>query len=126
MKILKNHGALVEDVELPNDFSRVLDWHGAVLSGEGRTSFLGQYLMDKSRLHEDIVGHVENRKNVSRKQLLEAYDNCARLRPVFDEIASKYDLIITPSVVDEAPLGTDNTGDMVGLPEGFAFGDWQC
>ena len=112
-EILEHHGAIVEDVELPDDFGKVLGWHSAVLAGEGRTSFQGQYLMDKSKLHEDIAGHVENRKKVSRKAQLEAYDNCARLRPVFDDIASKYDVILTPSVLDEAPLGIDNTGDMV-------------
>jgi hypothetical protein len=56
---------------------------------------------------------VENRTGLSRRQQLEAYDNCARLRPVWDRIAAGYDFVVTPSVVDEAPLGLDNTGDMV-------------
>ena len=111
-EILKHYGAVVEDIDLPDDFSKVLDWHATVLAGEGRTSFQGQYLMGKSMLHDDIVGHVENRKKVSRKAQLDAYDNCARLRPVWDRIASKYDLILTPSVIGEAPLGIENTGDM--------------
>lgn len=110
--ILKGHNATVEGLELPDDFSKILEWHRDILSAEGRSSFLGQYLTDKSLLHEDIVGHVENTKNVSHKQQLEAYDNCARLRPIWDDLASKYDVILTPSVVDEAPVGS-NTGDMV-------------
>lgn len=110
--ILKRHGAVVEDVELPDDFSKVLDWHATVLGLEGHSSFLGQYLTDKSKLHNDIAGYVENRKGISRKKLLEAYDNCARLRPICDEIAARYDALITPSVVDEAPVGVENTGDM--------------
>jgi amidase len=40
--ILKHHGASVEDVELPQEFSQVTKWHSAVLAGEGRTSFLGR------------------------------------------------------------------------------------
>ncbi|KAK4961847.1 hypothetical protein LTR10_002339 [Elasticomyces elasticus] len=52
--ILTTHGGQVEDVELPNEFSRVLDWHADVLVGEGQTSFLGQYLLDKDKLHESI------------------------------------------------------------------------
>ncbi|KAK5712623.1 hypothetical protein LTR17_017876 [Elasticomyces elasticus] len=110
--ILTTHGAQVEDVELPDDFSRVLDWHADVLVGEGQTSFLGQYLWDKDKLHESIRGHVDNSRKLTHRQLLDAYDNVARLRPVFDELASNYDIIITPSVVDEAPLGLENTGDM--------------
>ncbi|KAK5674657.1 hypothetical protein LTS10_012658 [Elasticomyces elasticus] len=110
--ILTTNGAQVEDVELPDDFSRVLDWHADVLVGEGQTSFFGQYLLDKDKLHESIQGYVDNSRKLTHRQLLDAYDNVARLRPVFDELASKYDIIITPSVVDEAPLGLENTGDM--------------
>lgn len=111
--LLKAHGAVVEDLELPDDFSRILEWHGHVLAGEGRTSFLGQYLTAKHQLHGDIQGHVENKTQLSRKRQLEAYDECARLRPMWDQIAAGYDFVVTPSVVDEAPKGLENTGDMV-------------
>ena len=111
--ILTKHGATVEEFDLPEDFDKVLGWHAAVMAGEGRTSFLGQYLTHKDLMHETIVGHVDNVENVSRKAQLQAYDGCARLRPILDEIASKYDAVITPSVIDEAPVGLENTGDMV-------------
>jgi Asp-tRNA(Asn)/Glu-tRNA(Gln) amidotransferase A subunit family amidase len=42
--ILENHGARVGDIELPEDFARIKDWHANVLAGEGRTSFLGSML----------------------------------------------------------------------------------
>ena len=112
--ILEHHGANVVDidVDLPEDFSKVLDWHATVLKAEGRSSFLGHYLTDKSKLHDDIAGYVEDRDKISHKAQVEAYDNCARLRPIWDELAGKYDVVLTPSIVDEAPVG-DNTGDMV-------------
>lgn len=113
--ILEKHGAIVEDVELPNDFDKVLGWHAAVSAREGQASFLGQLMTDRTHLHDNIIGYGENRGNVSRKDQLEAYDECARLRPVLDAIASKYDAIVTPSVVDEAPTDVGNTGDMVRL-----------
>ena len=110
--ILQNHGANVEDVDPPEEFSKVLEWHATVLKAEGRSSFLGHYLTDKSKLHDDIAGYVEDRDKVTRKAQAEAYDNCARLRPIWDELAGKYDVVLTPSIVDEAPVG-DNSGDMV-------------
>lgn len=116
-ELLQQHGARVEDIELPEDFVKVTDWHEKVLAGEGRTSFLGNYLLAKDKLHELIVQHVENQKKFSRREQLDAYDGCARLRSVWDEIASKYDAILTPSVPDEAPLGLESTGDAVGLPD---------
>lgn len=67
-------------------------------------------------MHDSLWSHVENTTKVSRKAQLESYDGCARLRPVWDEIASKYDAVITPSVVDEAPMGIQSTGDAVSFP----------
>jgi hypothetical protein len=74
---------------------------------------LVDYLLAKDKLHPLIKGHVENSTSLSRKAQLESYDGCARLRPVWDDIASKYDAVLTPSVVDEAPVGIENTGDAV-------------
>ncbi|KAF2726297.1 amidase signature enzyme [Polychaeton citri CBS 116435] len=111
-QILRSHGAAVMDLELPEDFAHVLDWHSAILGGEGQSSFLGQYLQDKDKMHDSIQALVENKSGNTRKQQLEAYDSCARLRPIWDSIASRFDAVITPSVVDEAPLGLERTGDM--------------
>jgi hypothetical protein len=63
-----------------------------------------------------LHGHVENHTKLTRKAQLEAYDGCARLRPVWDDIASKYDAVFTPGVVDEAPVGIESTGDAVSSP----------
>ena len=71
------------------------------------------YLVGKEKMNKSITAHVENSSKLSRKAQLESYDGCARLRPVFDELATKYDAIITPSVVDEAPVGIASTGDAV-------------
>lgn len=117
-EILKAHGAIVEDVDLPTDqgFDKILQWHADISAAEGRATFLGHYRTDKRVMHNDLVAYVDNKRGVSRKQQLEAYDNCARLRTAWDQVASKYDLVLTPSIVDEAPLGLENTGDMVSVP----------
>lgn len=72
------------------------------------------YLLAKDKLHATIIDHVENKGKISRKEQLDAYDGCSRLRPIWDEIASKFDAIITPSVPDEAPIGLEYTGEAVG------------
>jgi Asp-tRNA(Asn)/Glu-tRNA(Gln) amidotransferase A subunit family amidase len=40
-KILEGQGAIVEEIDLPDDFAKIKKWHSNVLGGEGRTSFLG-------------------------------------------------------------------------------------
>lgn len=42
--------------------------------------------------------------------MLEAHDGIARLRADWDQIARNYDIIVTPSAVDEAPEGLKDTG----------------
>jgi hypothetical protein len=71
------------------------------------------YLLAKDKMHHTLQDHVNNATGLSRKEQLEAYDGCAKLRPVWDGIASKYDAIFTPGVVDEAPVGISSTGDAV-------------
>lgn len=78
---------------------------------DSRLTGLVDYLLAKEKLSTFLHKHVENGHGLSRKAQLESYDGCARLRPVWDEIASRYDAVFTPSVVDEAPVGTDFTGD---------------
>jgi len=69
-------------------------------------------------MHPKITCHVTNDSpKLSRKAQLDSYDGCAKLRPVWDDIASKYDIVITPSAVDEAPIGITNTGDAVSITE---------
>ena len=40
-ELLKSSGATIEEIELPEDFKKIKEWHGNVLAGEGRSSFLG-------------------------------------------------------------------------------------
>jgi Asp-tRNA(Asn)/Glu-tRNA(Gln) amidotransferase A subunit family amidase len=113
--LVEKEGASVEEIDLPEEFAKFVEWHEIVLAGEGRASFLGNYLLAKEEglMDELMMGHVEETRGFTRKQQLEAYDGAARLRPVWDEIAAKYDVVITPSVPDEAPLDITHTGDAV-------------
>lgn len=70
-------------------------------------------MLGKDKLDPDLCSKVENSTQLSRKAQLEAYDKIAQLRPQWDSIASHFDAVLTPSVVDEAPLGTKFTGDAV-------------
>ena len=74
------------------------------------------HLLGKDRLARSLQEKVENKTRLSRKAQLESYDGCARLRPEWDGLAIKYDVVITPSVVDEAPIGVEHTGDAVSIP----------
>ncbi|KAL4915378.1 amidase signature domain-containing protein [Aspergillus aurantiobrunneus] len=109
-ELLGKHGAVVEDIVLPDEFNNMPDWHSKIMAADGRVSFLSEYRTDKTQIHEMLVGQVENGKGLSRAEELAAFDGVASLRPRIDEIAGRYAALLTPSVVDEAPLGIANTG----------------
>jgi Asp-tRNA(Asn)/Glu-tRNA(Gln) amidotransferase A subunit family amidase len=110
VSLLRERGAEVEEISLPNYLNDLLAWHGTVLHSEGRVSFLPEYTVAKDKISEQLVGHVENNSKISRKAQLEAFDNIAAARPVVDELLGKYAAVLTPSVPDEAPLGIEKTG----------------
>lgn len=113
-ELLKAAGAEVEEVTLPSAFDGLPEWHRNVLHMEGQSAFLGDWLRAADKLDPWVTKHVINDSNTTRKELLDSYDNIARLRPVIDEIASKYSVLITPSVPDIAPVAENPkrwTGD---------------
>ncbi|KAI4924753.1 hypothetical protein J4E85_007870 [Alternaria conjuncta] len=110
VSLLRAHGAEVEEISLPDDLNDLPAWHAAVLNSDGRTAFLPEYTVAKDKISEQLVGHVENSGNISRKAQLESFDKIAAARPVVDEILGRYAAVLTPSVPDEAPLGIEKTG----------------
>lgn len=109
-KLLRDHGAVVDEIELPPEFDKMPEWHRIMLNGDGRATFLPEYRIAKDKLSPFLADHVENGSKISRAAQLQAFDGIAALRPKIDEIANKYAAILTPSVVDEAPMGTESTG----------------
>lgn len=110
VSLLRAHGAEVEEISLPQELDDLPAWHATVLASEGRTAFLPEYTVAKDKISQQLVGHVENTSNISRKAQLDAFDKISVARPIVDDILNRYDAVITPSVPDEAPLGIEKTG----------------
>jgi Asp-tRNA(Asn)/Glu-tRNA(Gln) amidotransferase A subunit family amidase len=112
--ILKNCGVKVEEVSFPPEFSdgeALWRMHEVVANSDAQAAFLREYRMDKTKLDPEIRGFIENSSNYTRKERVQALDRYASMRLIFDKIASKYSAIITPSALDEAPLGLNFMGD---------------
>jgi Asp-tRNA(Asn)/Glu-tRNA(Gln) amidotransferase A subunit family amidase len=110
-RLLRAHGAEVEEITLGKEFLPMYKYHLQVLSGDGRIAFLPDYCVAKEKLHSSLVDHVENKDKHTRKDQLKAFDELAAMRPKLDALANQYAAIIAPSVIDEAPVGHGNTGD---------------
>jgi Asp-tRNA(Asn)/Glu-tRNA(Gln) amidotransferase A subunit family amidase len=111
--ILKEHGVKVEEDSLPARLGNGTDMRRtllAVSNGEAQTSFMAEYRKHKAKLDPQIQTIVENKINITRAERLEATDKLAGLRPTVDELFAKYSAIVTPSAVDEAPIGLHDMG----------------
>ena len=109
-EILRAHGAEIEEITLPDEFRSMYKYHLQVLSGDGRVAFLPDYIDSKDKMHHSLIDHVENKDKHTRRDQLKAFDELAAMRPKLDALASGYAAIIAPSVLDEAPVGLENTG----------------
>lgn len=108
--LLKAHGAVVEEIELPGDLVELPKWHEIVMAAEAGKAFLPEYTVGKDKLHDLLVGHVENRNRFSHADYLRASDGIAVARPRVDELLGQYEAVLTPSAPGEAPVGPGWTG----------------
>jgi amidase len=129
VKLLRDQGATVEELDLPAEFTAVTASTSYVFACDANRTFLNEYIRAKDKLDPVIVGFVENALKISNRDHLAALDTLAQLRPKIDAIATGYDAILTPSVVDEAPERLDQTGSpafcamwTVSFRHSFSFG----
>jgi hypothetical protein len=101
-------------VSLPCEFDDAAElnlMHKMILSGDAEAAFLSEYRWDKTLLSQKIRDLVENRSRFTIRDVAQAKDKYAALRPIFDNFALSYDAIIAPSAIDVAPKGLDDMGD---------------
>lgn len=103
-------GAEMTQIELPSSFDNILALHSTIFSSEIRATCLAPYTIasvlpsqDPPLIHPDFEVHVMNKTNISRKKLLDAYDQVAALKPILDQILGQFDAVLTPSAPDVAP-----------------------
>jgi Asp-tRNA(Asn)/Glu-tRNA(Gln) amidotransferase A subunit family amidase len=108
--LLKEAGAEVEPLDLPTAFSALPDHHVTVMAGEAQVTFLSEIRAQPDLLNEDLAAMARNSRGITKAALVAAYDAAAQCRIAFDEIASGFDAVLTPSARGEAPVGT-TTGD---------------
>lgn len=112
-ELLRSAGAEVTELVLPSHFDELIECQAQIMRIEGRRSFLAEYRQHKAKLHPFLLEQAENAHGYTANHLRSAYDLAARCRTEFDAIASRYDVVLAPSAVGEAPTGLASTGEPV-------------
>ncbi|GAW24587.1 hypothetical protein ANO14919_141760 [Xylariales sp. No.14919] len=112
-RVLTSCGASVEEVSFPPEVADVENLkriQNVIIVGEAEASFLREYRVDKTNLGPEICGIVENSSNYTKRERVQASDTHANMRRIINNLAKKYSVVLTPSAIDEAPLGPGDMG----------------
>lgn len=108
--LLEGAGAVVTELELPKPFDSIHEAHRSVLACEGKSAVLNEVL-NTDGIHDEFVAKVENRRGETPESLRAAYRLADECRGIYDDIASGFDIVMTPSATSEAPVGLESTGN---------------
>jgi len=110
-RLLVNAGAEVIDLDLPPEFTDLREAQIAVMMGEGKAALLNEYRAHPDILDRGYIDVIEGSWSVAPSRLRAALDLGARCRMAFDTLSETFDLVLTPSATDEAPIFGQGTGD---------------
>lgn len=111
-KVRQAFGDAVQEIELPDIFTRAHDWHRTVNMAELARNYARYFDLDSSALSERLRGLYEEGLAIRAVDYICALDGMAVLNQGLDSIFDRFDAIVTPAAPGEAPLGLDSTGDL--------------
>ena len=102
-----------DDLELPEPFNHVVEMHRNIMNADLAKSFAGYYEHGKDKLTDILCGMIEDGQKVTAVDYNKAVDGREFLNDGLDGVFDRYDAIITPATVGEAPAGLDSTGSPI-------------
>lgn len=109
---LARAGAAVSDIELPAEFARIEDAHRWISSFEFARNRAWEIDHHRDRISETLRNNrIRNGLDCSEQTYLEARALAERCRLRLDDLFAGYDVLLTPAVAGEAPLGLNATGN---------------
>ncbi|KAF7518526.1 hypothetical protein G7054_g13426 [Neopestalotiopsis clavispora] len=112
-ELLQKSGVHVQEVPFPPeiaDAETLKRMQKVIMAGEGQPAFIREYRANKTRLGPEIRDMVENTLHYTHRERMDAIDRYATFRHTINNIAQNYSAILTPSAVDEAPIGLGDMG----------------
>lgn len=110
-RLIKVLGDSVTEVAMPATAAPAWDWHRTVMETEIAENFDAEWQNGKDRLSASLRGQIERGRVTAVADYQHALAQIPLVDALFDDLYSKYDAILTPSVAGTAPRGLGSTGD---------------
>jgi Asp-tRNA(Asn)/Glu-tRNA(Gln) amidotransferase A subunit family amidase len=111
IQLLKEAGAAVSEIELPDSFQSAHSTLRTVMLYEGAQTFRALRRSHRAGLSETLNAALDEGEAISEKNYHSALTLRGWLREELDQFLEKFDAIITPPATGEAPEGLHATGD---------------
>ena len=102
-----------DELDLPEPFEHAVEWHRAIMNADLAKSLAGYYERGKDKLTDVLRGKIEAGQKVTAVDYNKAVDRREFLNEGLAGVFDRYDAIITPATVGEAPAGLDSTGSPI-------------
>ena len=109
--LIERLGGNVTEVTMPAAAAPAWDWHRTVMETEIAENFDAEWQNGKARLSASLRGQIERGRVTAVADYQHALAQIPLVDALFDDLYSKYDVILTPSVAGTAPRGLGSTGD---------------
>ena len=106
-------GEECDDLHLPEPFGQAVELHRTIMTADLAKSFAGYYERGKDKLTDILKGMIEDGQKVTAVDYNKAVDRREFLNDGLDGVFDRYDAIITPAAVGEAPAGLESTGSPI-------------
>ena len=110
-RLIERLGGSVTEVTMPAAAAPAWDWHRTVMETEIAENFDAEWQNGKARLSASLRGQIERGRVTAVADYQHALAQIPLVDALFDDLYSKYDVILTPSVAGTAPRGLGSTGD---------------
>jgi len=103
----------VDEIELPEGFAGIPDWHKIIMESDMARSFSEEYKKSKNKLSDKIIEAIERGMKYTSVEYNNALAKVDVANAYFNQFFHDYDVILTPSACGEAPKGLKSTGNPI-------------
>lgn len=101
----------VDEVSLPPDFDELVNAQISIMEREAFNSLRDEWGRNPELISSELAALLERGRDVSRNVYEAALERAIVCRRRLLQVFEHYDFVITPSVLGEAPIGLQSTGD---------------